>query len=345
MVTSDEPIIAPQMYNHQETPRKSGQSQGPGSVVSVAGFSEYDHLTSISQQRPNPQASPSTSNAGSCAPKQMSVKEELKERENWAVGSVVEVFSASASKWYIAQVVQVGDKGTAVAHMLAVQFVADNGQIMQKSMPRSDVQIAAFGKNTRQMPPNFTKVASESRPGEFSYKDTTTGTKYQTKELAWENYYNATLKCEQAQQLLQQQSLNPPKPAQAEKLQPASLKPPPTMSLGGLAAIPSNCASLSSDVHAGAHGPDPCLAQTSAFQPANQPTPAHHHVSSQIRAKDAYACSVASTNDNCSEPQPRTSAYKNVSTCGDLRSVPEASPQQRPQIMGSLPKSTKPFPG
>jgi hypothetical protein len=165
------------------------------------------------------------------------VGEELKMREAWAVGSILEVFSSSAAKWYIAQLAQVGEASN--AHMITVQFVSDNGQIMQKSMPRSDVQLATFGQNTRQMPPKFQKVASESRPGQFSYQDSETGQKYQTKELAWENYYATILKSEQAQQLLRQQSLTGQPPAQTPASQvnvdrlkaAAALAPPPTMSL------------------------------------------------------------------------------------------------------------------
>merc|ERR1711924_408184 len=122
------------------------------------------------------------------------------------------------------------------------------GQVMQKQMPRGDVQLAPFGRNTRQMPPGFEKVASQSRPGEFSYMDSSSGTKYQTKELAWQNYYQAVLKSEQAQNLLRQQSLAPVGQAAApqaqsaaeqsaaerlaaELLAPQSLKPAPTMSV------------------------------------------------------------------------------------------------------------------
>jgi len=128
--------------------------------------------------------------------------DDLQQREYWAVGSCMEVFSSSASKWYIAQVTDVGEKGIAKAQMVTVQFVGDNGQILQKTMPRRDSQLATFGRNTRLMPPNFQKVASESRPGEFSYQDSESRAKYQTKELAWQQYFAAIFKCGHAQQLL-----------------------------------------------------------------------------------------------------------------------------------------------
>merc|ERR1711892_65271 len=108
------------------------------------------------------------------------------------VGSVIEVFSATTSKWYIAQLVEVGENAN--AHMITVQFVGDTGQVMQMTMPRDCTQISAFGTNTRHMPPGFHKVASQSRPGEVSYQDSASGLKYQTNELAWQNYYGAILK-------------------------------------------------------------------------------------------------------------------------------------------------------
>jgi hypothetical protein len=123
--------------------------------------------------------------------------DELQRRELWTVGSCLEVFSSTASKWYIAQVRDMPN-----AHMVTVQFVGDNGQILQKSMPRTEPQLATFGRNTRLLPPNFQKVTSQSRPGQFSYQDSESGAKYQTNELAWENYYDAILSCEQAMQLL-----------------------------------------------------------------------------------------------------------------------------------------------
>jgi len=117
----------------------------------------------------------------------------LKQRELWTTGSCIEVFSSSASKWCIGQVKGMALKGDPNADMVTVLFVSERGQIMEKTMPRSDSQLATFGRNTRLMPPNFQKVASESRPGQFSYQDAASGAKYQTKELAWQNYYGATL--------------------------------------------------------------------------------------------------------------------------------------------------------
>lgn len=355
MMTSDMPIMAPVMHH---TPQKG--SPGPPGPMPVergrstdidmcSGFES--HLTSISQRRP--QQTPVPSNVGSCMSRAVNVVDELKERENWNVGTVIEVFSSSASKWYIAQLVEVGEKAT--AHMITVQFVGDTGQIMQKSMPRSDVQIAPFGRNTRQMPPGFQKVSSESRPGQFSYQDSSSGQKYQTKELAWQNYYAAILKSEQAQQLLRQQSLRAtPSPEAsaaerlaAEKLKPPSLQAAPTMSLGPTPPrAKAQASDLSSDFYAGAHGPDPILAETSPFQPANTPTPAHHNAAHQMpRAKDLYASGgYDDTGSNAMRP-----SYNNASTMGDLRSLQhQAVPQTKPGTVGdlsSLAKSKTPFPG
>jgi len=208
MLTSDEPIMGvpisqQQAHNNQQFAQQQQQQQ-----------------QKLHHQAPPPQDS-SASVAQGANPHKINVPDELKLRESWKVGSVIEVYSSSSAKWYIAQVVKVGAKNA--PSTLTAQFIGDNGQILQKSMTRSDVQLAPFGRNTRQMPPGFQKVASESRPGDFSYQDTSTMSKYQTKEFAWQSYYLKVLKCEQAQQLLAQQHGAPP-PSQASK-------PAPTMSL------------------------------------------------------------------------------------------------------------------
>lgn len=359
-VTCDQPIQAPLLSQH--SPQKPAQAPGLESQHSA-----FTALTSVSQQRPCPSMAPS--NVGSCAPeaRTLNVGEELKMRESWAVGSVIEVFSSSAAKWYIAQVVQLGEKTT--AHMLTVQFVGDNGQILQKSMPRSDVQLAVFGKNTRMMPPNFQKVASESRPGQFAYQDSASGQKYQTKEFAWQKYYEGILKSEQAQQLLKQQSLvAQPLPqmqpqlqsqlqvqpqassqavAAAEKLKPAPIftpvvsadpQPAPTMCL---APTPlKRVESFGSDVT--------CLPQRSLS--------AKPHVAG-ASALGSKAMPEAHTVQNVAElqfgaPVQRAASSAVASTVSDLRSLPAATPTtpQKPQTTGDLssgglPRSGAPFPG
>lgn len=169
------------------------------------------------------------------------VADELKAREAWVVGSIIEVYSASAGRWYVAQVCQVTDSKVGTSQMLTVQFMGDNMQFLQKTMPRSDVQVAPFGRNTRLMPPDFQKVASESRPGQFSYQDTTTGVKYQTKELAWQNYFIRALKAA---------SNKVDDASHAKRKSETPIAPDAASQL------------LSSDLYAGAKGPDPVLAQS-----------------------------------------------------------------------------------
>lgn len=370
MTTCDEPIMGLPNYQqqHKQQPSQKKKAppppmqQAPPPVVSQqdslsgSGFSQA--WTSVSQRQQQAPSSVATASfagqsaAGSAAPvKPMNVMDELNQRKAWDVGSVLEVFSSSVGKWYIAQIAQVGEGAT--AHMITVQFIGDNGQIMQKSMPRSDVQLATFGRNTRQMPPGFQKVASESRPGQFSYQDSSTGTKYQTKDLAWQNYYANILKTEQAQQLLKQQSLKPQTAEQtaaekfaAERLMPAPLQPPPTMSLAPSAPVSSQGRDgLSADLYAGAYGPDPVLAQSL------QPAP----VSTAVYSVNGGAGSVAT-------PMPQVAERASFSipaTVGDMRSLQTLPPsQQKPQTMGDLssisqpqtqnsklPSSKTPFPG
>lgn len=253
-------------------------------------------------------------------------------RQSWAVGAVIEVFSSSAAKWYVAQVVQVGEKAT--AHMLTAQFVGDSGGILQKSMPRSDVQLAVFGRNTRQMPNNFQKVASESRPGQFSYQDSASGQKYQTKELAWQNYYQAILKSEQAQQLLRQQSLTAqPQPMpqlQHQQAKPAVtiVQPAPTMALAPAPVV--RVESFASDfTYAGSKAPEPVL------------------------AKPYIAAAAATSLDPIYLPPViRAASTTTPSTVGEWSSTPEATPAtlHKPQTTddlssAGLPKKGAPFPG
>jgi len=324
MVTSDSPIMAPVYPSGRNaapsvatTYEGSPQDRRPYPAPPVerrhstdsnfdmrSGY-DSDNMTSISQQRPQPTPTPSSVGTGMGAARAQNVADELTERKNWSVGCVIEVYSGSASKWFIAQLVEVGENAN--SHMITVQFVGDTGQIMQKSMPRSDVQIAPFGRNTRQMPPGFQKQASESRPGEFSYADPESGQKYQTKELAWQNYYAAILKSEQAQ-LLRQQALTAP--SQEATAQRGSQRAP-TM-VGGE------------------------LAQTAAFQPANAATPAQP----MPRAEDIYAARKAA------EAQGGSANYNVVSTVGDLRSLPTGSfPPITAGAVSSLPSSKSPFPG
>jgi len=385
MTTFDEPIMAAQHFpqtSKKKAPMEQAPSPAPARMVSqdtaTSGFSAA--WTSVSQQ--HQASSVISSNVMSSASKAFNVMDELEQRKSWAVGTVMEVFSASASKWYIAQVVQVGNGAN--AHMITVQFVGDNGQILQKSMPRSDVQLATFGRNTRQMPPGFQKVASESRPGQFSYMDSATGTKYMNKELAWENYYAKILKCEQAQQLLKQQPLKSEAPvaqptaqasaeladvaACAERLA-AALKPAlqaaPTMALAPTPApavsptpapapVVQQATDALSDLYAGNHGPDPVLAQS--LQPANlqaaapaqqypstSGTPGVHHPTAREVYTAQTGVDIAAGGAVASVPAAQRLSSAPAATVSELRPCRSFAPAA-PQAASNLQPST-PFPG
>lgn len=194
-------------------------------------------------------------------------------------------------------------------------------------MPRSDVQLAIFGTNTRQMPNNFQKVASESRPGQFSYQDMASGQKYQTKELAWQNYYQAILKSEQAQQLLRQSSLTaqpqvvpqPQPQPQPQQAKPVVVQPLPTMALAPAPVV--RVESFASDLSFA----KPYIAAVPSLEPIYLPP--------VIKA----ASTTPSTFDDWSSTPVVTPA------------IPPAVPYQ-PQTSGDLssadlPKKGAPFPG
>lgn len=333
-MTRDEPILAPLLF--QQSPQKASpglDDHEPGTARSTltSQQSGFTALTSVSRQHHHHCPSMAPSNVGSCAPvaQTMSVSEELKMRQSWAVGAVIEVFSSSAAKWYIAQVVQVGEKAT--AHMLTAQFVGDNGGILQKSMPRSDVQLAIFGSNTRQMPNNFQKVASESRPGEFSYQDSASGQKYQTKELAWQNYYQVILKSEQAQQLLRQSSLTAqPQPMpqpQAQQAKPAVVQPAPTMSLAPAPTMSLAPAPVVKVVRVESFASDLSFAKPYVAKPIGDPI----YLPPVIRA--ASTTTPSTVGEWSSTPVAVTAATPyEPQTTGDLSSA-------------GLPKKGAPFPG
>jgi hypothetical protein len=332
MVTADEPIMGVPIS--QQLPHGNQHMPPPPPPQPQQQQQQQQQMPPHQAPPPQDSARAQGANAG-----KMNVQDELQMRQSWAVGSVIEVYSSSASKWYIASVVKVGAKGAPLT--LTVQFIGDNGQIMQKSMPRSDMQLAPFGRNTRQMPPGFQKVESASRPGEFSYQDTNTMTKYQTKEFAWQCYYQKVLKCEQAQQLLAQQHGAPPStPNEAPKPAPTMSLAPPPSKVGG---------SLSPDLYAGASGPDPILAKTwkdqqEAPMQYNQPVTTGplnggsicNKVTGGVQsAEEAYASYAA--NAGPSNLKSAASFMQPISTLGDLSSLPASG-------NGGLQPST-PFPG
>lgn len=107
---------------------------------------------------------------------------------DWDVGSIVECFSATSSRWFPARVMQVqpGDNNQEV---LTVQFYMED-EAKQKSMYRDDSQMQALGTHTTgELPPGFYTKPSQSRPGQLVYMDGTTCVKYGSAELAWRVHF------------------------------------------------------------------------------------------------------------------------------------------------------------
>mmetsp|Transcript_13057 Transcript_13057/g.29671 ORF Transcript_13057/g.29671 Transcript_13057/m.29671 type:complete len:549 (-) Transcript_13057:9-1655(-) len=105
-------------------------------------------------------------------------------RMSWKYGAILEVYSASAHRWYPARVAQVDEEGT-----LTVLFYID-GEAKQKTMGAMDSQLCPYGVHTTgDLPPGFHIKPSQSRPGQVVYLDATTGQKYATPELAWEMHF------------------------------------------------------------------------------------------------------------------------------------------------------------
>jgi len=109
----------------------------------------------------------------------MSSAAPVSDRESWQEECVVEVFSATANRWYPATVVlaQTGPDGQDI---LTVRFYMDD-EAKQKSMLRSDAHLASLGTYTAgELPPGFKMQPSQSRQGQMVYLDATTGVKYAT---------------------------------------------------------------------------------------------------------------------------------------------------------------------
>jgi len=106
-------------------------------------------------------------------------------RSCWDVGSTLEVYSATANRWYVAHVIDVKQGADAV---LTVQFYADDG-VKQKSLYRGDKDLQTLGSNMRELPPGFETRPSQSRPGQITCFDATTGVKYASPELAWSVHF------------------------------------------------------------------------------------------------------------------------------------------------------------
>jgi hypothetical protein len=117
---------------------------------------------------------------------------EGQQRASWAVGSVLEVFSATAQKWHVASIVQAARSDG--PDVLTVQFLR-NGEPQMKQIYRTDAYLAVLGAHTEgEIPPGFQLQPSQSRPGQFVYLDTATSKKYSSAELAWKLHFERLLK-------------------------------------------------------------------------------------------------------------------------------------------------------
>lgn len=112
---------------------------------------------------------------------------------SWAVGSVLEVFSASANSWYPGLVTQIV-LGEGALEMLTVQFWPSIDDSKQKTACRESTQFAPIGAHCGdRLPPGFELVFSTSRPGAFVFLDATTGLKYESMELIWAVHFRRWL--------------------------------------------------------------------------------------------------------------------------------------------------------
>jgi len=124
----------------------------------------------------------------SSSPSRGAPTDDFRQREAWAPGSIVEVFSSSAGSWNVARVIKVG-AGDMGGEVLTVQFMADDGP-KQKCLSRNDRQVAVLGaRGMPELPPGFQVRTSQSRPGQQVFLDATTGKKYASLELAWSLHF------------------------------------------------------------------------------------------------------------------------------------------------------------
>jgi hypothetical protein len=101
--------------------------------------------------------------------------------------SVIEIYSASSDRWNVAHVVWIA-KSTAGPEVLTLQFYQEDGP-KNKSLYRNDHQLAPYGTHCGgEKPPGCQVVSSQSRPGQFSYLDSS-GMKYETLEQVWKKYF------------------------------------------------------------------------------------------------------------------------------------------------------------
>jgi hypothetical protein len=105
---------------------------------------------------------------------------------NWIVNSILEVFSVTKNRWYVAYVESLEPGGNNNPEMLWLRFWDENNDAKKKLVPRDDQSLAIFGTHTLgDLPPGFQVQASQSRPGATTYADSATCMKYSSAEIAW----------------------------------------------------------------------------------------------------------------------------------------------------------------
>lgn len=117
------------------------------------------------------------------------VRQEKVRGRDWKVSSVLEVFSVTKNRWYVAYVESV-EPGQQDSQMLWLRFWDENNDAKKKLVPRDDQSLAVFGTHTLgELPPGFQVQASQSRPGASAYVDSATCMKYTSAEIAWNVHF------------------------------------------------------------------------------------------------------------------------------------------------------------
>ncbi|CAE7265174.1 unnamed protein product [Symbiodinium natans] len=134
-------------------------------------------------------APPATwSGGGSPTGEAHNMQEELRLRQSWGPGSIIEVYSSSLGGWSVGVVTKVTQQD-----QMVVQFSNEALQPLMKVLPRSDVQLATLGCNTKSLPPQIQVVPSQSRPGQVAYLDAAHQCRYSTPEAAWRQHFQDLL--------------------------------------------------------------------------------------------------------------------------------------------------------
>jgi hypothetical protein len=115
------------------------------------------------------------------------------DRNHWDVGSVLEIFTASANAWFpglVTDIVRNQNKD----EMLTAQFWVTMDDAKQKTVCRQSKHLAPIGTHCGdKLPPGFEIGFSKSRPGMFVFLDGTTGLKYDSLALVWAVHFKRWL--------------------------------------------------------------------------------------------------------------------------------------------------------